>query len=74
MANPGHVDCDKTEKGGVITLPYGIRYWFKANKLSVNESKTNYMLLGTPHMVSSNKKEDFDVILNDTKLTRVSKT
>ena len=26
--------------------------WFKVNKLSVNASKTNYMILGTPHMVS----------------------
>ena len=25
--------------------------WFKANKLSVDASKTNYMILGTPHMV-----------------------
>ena len=24
--------------------------WFKANKLSVNASKTNYMILGTPHI------------------------
>ena len=23
--------------------------WFKANKLSVNASKTNHMILGTPH-------------------------
>ena len=27
--------------------------WFKANKLSVNASKTNYMILGTPRMVSN---------------------
>ena len=26
--------------------------WFKANKLSVNASKTNYMLLGTNHKLS----------------------
>ena len=48
--------------------------WFKANKLSINESKTNYMLLGTPHMVSSKRKEDLNLILNDTKLQRVPKT
>ena len=26
--------------------------WFKANKLSVNASKTDYMLLGTNHKLS----------------------
>ena len=26
--------------------------WFKTNKLSVNGSKTNYMILGTSHMTS----------------------
>ena len=26
--------------------------WFKANKLSVNASKTNYMMLGTSHMTN----------------------
>ena len=28
------------------------RKWFKANKLSVNASKTNYMMLGTSHMTN----------------------
>ena len=28
--------------------------WFKANKLSVNASKTNYMMLGTSHMTNKN--------------------
>ena len=32
------------------------------------------MLLGTPHMVSSKRKEEFNLILNDTKLQRVQKT
>ena len=32
------------------------------------------MLLGTPHMVSSKRKEDLNLILNDTKLQRVQKT
>ena len=27
--------------------------WFKANILSKNASKINYMILGTPHMVSN---------------------
>ena len=30
--------------------------WFKANKLSVNASKINYMILGTPRMVSNMDK------------------
>ena len=29
-----------------------VTYWFKANKLSVNASKTNYMLLSTNHKLS----------------------
>ena len=32
--------------------------WFKANKLSVNASKTNYMILGTPHMTSVKVRKD----------------
>ena len=40
--------------------------WFKANKLSVNASKTNYMILGTPHMVSNIDESDENVILDST--------
>ena len=29
-----------------------ISNWFKANKLSVNASKTNYMILGTSHVAN----------------------
>ena len=29
--------------------------WFKANKLSVNAIKTNYMIMGTQHMTSKIK-------------------
>ena len=29
-----------------------ISNWFRANKLSVNASKTNYMMLGTPHITN----------------------
>ena len=47
--------------------------WFKANKLSINDSKTSYMLLGTLHMVAS-KRKVLNLILNDTKLHRVQKT
>ena len=45
--------------------------WFKANKLSVNASKTNYMILGTPHMTSVKQTE---VILDNTILDRVQCT
>ena len=45
--------------------------WSKANKLSVNASKTNYMILGTPHMVSRLDELGTNVILDDTNLERV---
>ena len=48
--------------------------WFKTNKLSVNASKTNYMLLGTSHMTSSKIQQDLNVILDNTVLDRVSHT
>ena len=48
--------------------------WFKANKLSVSASKTNYMILGTPHMVSNINELDENVILDSTALERVSHT
>ena len=48
--------------------------WFKANKLSVNASKTNYMMLGTPHMTSVKIKQDLNVILDDSILDRVKHT
>ena len=46
--------------------------WFKANKLSVNASKTNYMIMGTPKMTSM--IDQTDIILDNTKLDRVTKT
>ena len=45
--------------------------WFKANKLSVNASKTNFMILGTPRMTSTKEHQDFNITLNDTLLERV---
>ena len=47
--------------------------WFKTNKLPVNASKTNYMILGTSHMTSV-KAQHFNVILDDTVLDRVKCT
>ena len=48
--------------------------WFQANKLSVNATKTNFMLLGTPHMTSVKAPKNLDVILDNTKLDRVKST
>ena len=36
--------------------------WFKTNKLSVNVSKTNYMILGTSHMTSVKAQQHLNVI------------
>ena len=47
--------------------------WFKANKLSVNASKTNYMLLGTNHKLSR-LDESASIILDNTTLKRVNNT
>ena len=48
--------------------------WFKANKLSVNASKTNYMIMGTPHMTSAEILQNINVLLDDTSLERVDYT
>ena len=50
--------------------------WFKANKLSVNATKTNYMIMGTQHMTSMEDQSvsNIDIILDKTKLKRVDKT
>ena len=45
--------------------------WFKANKFSVNASKTNFMIMGTPHMTSTKTREDQNVLLDNTVLERV---
>ena len=46
--------------------------WFKPNKLLVNTSKTNYMILGTPYIVSKLDELDTNVILNNTNLESVN--
>ena len=48
--------------------------WFKANKLSVNDGKTNYMILGTPHMTSRKTSDNSNIVLNDTILERFKVT
>ena len=44
---------------------------FKANKLSVNASKTNYMILGTLHMVPNMDEINVNMILDSTTLEKV---
>ena len=51
-----------------------VNNWFKANKLSINASKTNFIILGTPYMTSTKAREDFNVILDNTALERVKFT
>ena len=48
--------------------------WFKSNKLSVNATKTNFMIMGTSHMTSIKTSSSLSVILNDTVLERVKNT
>ena len=48
--------------------------WFKAKKLSVNASKTNFMIMGTPHMTSTKTREDLNVLLDNIALERVKFT
>ena len=47
--------------------------WFKTNKLSVNASKTNFMIMGTTHQTSK-PKTNIKVILDNVELSRVNKT
>ena len=56
-----------------------VNNWFKANKLSINASKTNYMIMGTPKMTSighdsQDEQINYDIVLDDTKLQRVTET
>ena len=53
---------------------YEVTNWFKANKLSVNATKTNFMILGTPYMTSTKTREDLKVSLDNTVLKRVKFT
>ena len=58
--------------------------WFKANKLSVNASETNFMVLGTPQMTkyshnvdATNDESDVSntsVILDETELSLIKTT
>ena len=48
--------------------------WSKANKLSVNASKTKFMSLGTPKMTSTKTHQDFNITFNYTLLERVKFT
>ena len=39
--------------------------------MSVNASKTNFMIMDTPHMTSTKTREDLNVLLDNTALERV---
>ena len=56
--------------------PSKLSNWFKANNLSINTTKTNYMIMGTQHMTSMEDQSvsNVDIILDKTKLKRVDKT
>ena len=47
--------------------------WFKANKLSINVDKTNFMIMGTPQKTFK-FKNDISVLLDGRCLSRVNKT
>ena len=47
--------------------------WFKANKLSINVDKTNFMIMGTPQKTLK-FKNDISVLLDGRCLSRVNKT
>ena len=51
-----------------------VNNWFKANKLPINASKTNFMISGTPHMTSTKTREELNVMLDNTALERVKFT
>lgn len=50
-----------------------ITNWFKANKLSVNASKTNFMIMGT-HQKTTKCFDEVNITLDGTQLTRVNQT
>ena len=43
-----------------------VSIWFKANKLSVNASKTNFMILATHTKTNATNKNIGDIILDNT--------
>ena len=53
---------------------YEVTNWFKANKLSVNATKTNLKILGTSYMTLTKTREDLKVSLDNTVLKRVKFT
>ena len=46
----------------------------KANKPSINASKTNLMVLGTPHMTSTKAREELNIMLDNMALEGVKFT
>ena len=52
----------------VNTELQGVKQWFKANRLSVNLKKTNFVIFG--NSVKLKKLKKFEIILNKTKISR----
>ena len=67
-------DKDTSSKVDFINVELkGVTNWFKTNKLSVNASKTNFMIMGTTHQTSK-PENGIKVILDNAELSRVNKT
>ena len=61
-----HKDLSSNEINVVNKELKEVSNLFKANKLSVNADKTNFMILGTPKMTSFKSSQNFNITLNDT--------
>ena len=67
-------DKDISNKADLINMELKeVTNWFKTNKLSVNASKTNFMIMGTTHQTSK-PENSIKVILDNVELSRVNKT
>ena len=67
-------DKDTSSKVDFINMELKeVKNWFKTNKLSVNASKTNFMIMGTTHQICK-PENSIKVILDNVELSRVNKT
>ena len=67
-------DTDISNKVDLINTELKeVTNWFKSNKLSVNASKTNFMIMGTTHQTCK-PQNSIKVILDNVELSLVNKT
>ena len=67
-------DKDISNKVVIINMELKeVTNWFKTNKLSVNASKANFIIMGTTHQTSK-PENSIKVILDNVELSRVNKT